>query len=80
MLGWSCLSADNQLKCQASRQAWTLDMMVTVKHERNREYTQASLLTLLGNCIGLWEVPDPTVSCSLAREACGYSVELYVVS
>lgn len=44
-------------------------MMVTVKHERNREYTQASLLTLLGNCIGLWEVPDPTVSCSLAREA-----------
>lgn len=55
-------------------------MMVTIKHERNREYAQASLLTLLGNCIGLLKVPGPTVNCSLAREACGYSVELYVVS
>lgn len=51
-----------------------------VKHERNREYAQASLLTSLGKCMRLLEVLGPTVSCSLAREACGYSVELYVIS
>lgn len=80
MWGWSCLSADNQLKCQASRQAWTLDRTVTVKHERNRDYAQASLLTSLGTCVRLLEVPGPTVSGSLTREACGYSVELCVSS
>lgn len=80
MWGWSCLSADNQLKCQASGQAWTLDRTVMVKHARNREYAQASLLTSLRNCMGLLEVPGPTVSCSLAREACGYLVELCVIS